>query len=316
MKARRCSATFSSRGLGYPKSIYAHYGDAVSEGLVSVIPTHRPPRELVTLVEHLRHHGSVIVSDDASPCTFDPVLAQVADLENVTVVRHECNAGIARGLNEGLLVALESGSSWLLTVDQDTVLPEDYVTHMLAWLNRHHDHMSRMGVVGAGEVIDGDARIRYPSTIVEGVRTTAEVIQTGSLWQVEALSSIGGFDESFGIDAVDAAACVRLRSVGFLVAVADGLALEHAIGSSRRIRAFGRDIMVTGHSPERRTSMLRNRLRLFPEEFRQSPRHAFRSIRRVIVNQSAGLILESGRKDKAIGTLRGLRGSSSDTLEP
>ncbi len=288
----------------------------MSAGLVSVIPTYRPPRDLITLVELLRHHGPVIVSDDASPCTFDPLLAEVADLENVTVVRHERNAGIARGLNEGLLVAVESGSAWLLTVDQDTVLPDDYVTDMLAWLDHHHDHVAQIGVVGAGEVIDGNATIRYPSTSVEGVRTTAEVIQTGSLWQVKALSSIGGFDESFGIDAVDAAACVRLRAAGFLVAVADGLALEHAIGSSRRIRAFGRDIMVTGHSPERRTSMLRNRLRLFPEEFRQSPRHAFRSIRRVLVNQSAGLILESGRTDKAIGTLRGLRGSSSDTLEP
>lgn len=283
---------------------------------MSVVPTYRPPRELVTLVEHLRHHGPVIVSDDASPCTFDRLLAEVADLENVIVIRHESNTGIARGLNEGLIAAVESSSAWLLTVDQDTVLPGDYVTAMLAWLDRYHDLKSPIGVVGAGEVIDGEATIRYPSTIVEGVRTTAEVIQTGSLWRVEGLRSIGGFDESFGIDAVDAAACVRLRAAGYLVAVADGIGLRHSIGSSRSIRAFGRDVMVTGHSPERRASMLRNRLRLFPEEFQQSPRHAFRSIRRVLVNQSAGLVLESGRKDKAIGTLRGLRSSSRDTLEP
>ena len=282
---------------------------------MSVIPTYRPSPELLTLVELLRRHGPVIVSDDASPCTFDPLLAEVAGLENVSVVRHECNAGIARGLNEGIRAADELNSMWLLTVDQDTVLPENYVTDMLAWLDRHHNRVSAIGVVGAGKVFDGDAQIRYPSTTVEGVRTTTEVIQTGSLWQAEALQSIGGFDESFGIDAVDAAACVRLRAAGYLVAVADGIELHHSIGSSRSIRAFGRDIMVTGHSPERRTSMLRNRLRLFPEEFRQSPRHAFRSIRRVLVNQSAGLFLETGRKDKAIGTLRGLRGSDRDTLE-
>jgi len=282
---------------------------------VNVIPTYRPRRELLTLVEQLRRNGPVVVSDDASPCTFDPLLAEVAHLENVTVVRHERNVGIARGLNEGIIAAMESSSTWLLTVDQDTVLPDDYVTDMLAWLDQHHDQASLVGVVGAGEVIDGDARIRYPSTSAEGVYTTPEVIQTGSLWQVEALRLIGGFDESLGIDAVDAAACVRLRAAGYLVAVAEEIEVRHSIGASRSIRAFGRDIMVTGHPPGRRTSMLRNRLRLFPEEFRQSPRHAFRSIRRVIVNQSAGLILESGRKDKAIGTLRGLRGSGRDTLE-
>ena len=284
-----------------------------------VVPTYRPPRELIALVDDLRHHGQVIVSDDGSPCTFDPLLAEITGLGNVSVVRHTHNAGIARSLNHGLNAALEVGCPWLLTVDQDSRLPDDYVTDLLAWVDERNDYehgASPIGVVGAGEVIVGAARIRYPSTIVEGVHTTTEVLQTGSLWGVRALRSIGGFDESLGIDAVDAAACVRLRAAGYLVAVADGIGLRHSIGSSRRVRAFGRDIMVTGHSPERRTSMLRNRLRLFPEEFRQSPRHAVRSIRRVLVNQSAGLLLESGRKDKAIGTLRGLRGSSRDTLEP
>lgn len=285
-------------------------------GLVSVIPTYRPTRQLISLVEQLRLSSPVIVSDDASPCTFDPVLAEVADLPNVVVLRHATNAGIARGLNEGLRAAIESDCTWLLTVDQDSVLPHDYVAGMLAWLEKAPHTTTPIGAVGAGNVVNAGASIRYPSTLIDGIKTTDEVIQTGSLWQVNALDAIGGFDESFAIDAVDAAACVRLRAAGYLVAVADGVALEHFIGVSRTIRSFGRDIMVTGHSPERRTSMLRNRLRLFPEEFRQSPRHAFRSIRRVLVNQSAGLVLESGRKDKAIGTLRALRGSDRDTLEP
>ena len=298
------------------QSICAQYGVAVSACLLSVIPTHCPPRELITLVEQLRHQGPVIISDDASPCTFDSLLAEVADLENVSVVRHERNAGIARGLNEGLTMAAQSSFSWLLTVDQDTQLPDNYVTEVFTWLGRHYDDASLIGVVGAGEVLDKDARIRYTSKLVKGMHTTAEVIQTGSLWQVQALRSIGGFDESFGIDAVDAAACVRLRAAGYLVVIAEGVALRHSIGSSRSIQAFGRDIMVTGHSPERRTSMLRNRMRLLPEEFQQSPRHAFRSIRRVIVNQSLGLMLEGGRKDKMMGTLRGLRGSNRDNLKP
>ena len=284
-----------------------------------MVPTYRPSRDLISLVNQLRLSAPVIVSDDASPCTFDPVLAEASSLPDVTVLRHPTNAGIARGLNEGLHAAIDAGSTWLLTVDQDTVLPDGYVTDMLAWFESicgTSSNASPVGVVGAGTVVNADARIRYPSRLVEGIRTTDEVIQTGSLWRVNALTDIGGFDESFAIDAVDAAACVRLRAAGYLVAVANGVQLQHSIGSSRTLRAFGRDIMVTGHSPQRRTSMLRNRLRLFPEELRQSPRHAFRSIRRVLVNQSAGLVLESDRRDKAIGTLRALRGSDRDTLEP
>jgi len=267
-------------------------------------------------VDQLRLSAPVIVSDDASPCVYDPLLAEIAKLPNVTVVRHATNAGIARGLNEGLNAALDADATWLLTVDQDTMVAAEYVADMQAWLPQHHDRSDSIAAVGAGGVIDGDSRIRYPSTVLDGIRVTEEIVQSGSLWRASALAEIGGFDESLGIDAVDAAACVRLRAAGYVVAVADGLEVKHSIGSSRRIRAFGRDIMVTGHSPERRSTMLRNRLRLFPEEFRQSPQHALRSIRRVLVNQGVGLILETGRKDKAIGTLRGLRGVTRDTLEP
>ena len=281
-----------------------------------MVPTYRPSSGLLTLVTQLRLSAPVIVSDDASPCVSDPLLAELAELPNVVVVRHATNAGIARGLNEGLEAALDADATWLLTVDQDTMLPAEYIADMQAWLLQHHDRSDSIAAVGAGGVVDGDSRIRYPSTILDGIRVTDEIIQSGTLWRVSALAEIGGFDESLGIDAVDAAACVRLRVAGYVIAVVDGLELQHSIGSSRRIRAFGRDIMVTGHSPERRASMLRNRIRLFPEEFRQSPRHALRSIRRVLVNQGVGLILETGRKDKAIGTWRGLRGVTRDTLKP
>ena len=124
---------------------------------------------------------------------------------------------------------------------------------------------------------------------------TEELIQTGTLWHVGALRDAGGFNEGLGIDAVDAAACLALRQNDYQIGIARGLALDHAIGNSITVRIGGRSIMVTRHSPERRTTMLRNRIRLFPAEFRQSPRHAFRTVRRVAVNQSVGLVLERNR---------------------
>jgi rhamnosyltransferase len=258
----------------------------------------------------------VVVSDDASPATADDTLRRADDLDNVNVIRHQRNAGIARGLNDGLAAARTVGATWLLTVDQDSHLDPEYPASLERWASNALREQPMLAAVGAGNVVDNDAVIRYPTIPLGHLATTPEVIQTGSLWRVDALMMIGGFDENFAIDAVDAAACVRLRSRGFLIAVADGFTVHHRIGASRSLRVMGRDVMVTGHSPERRTSMLRNRLRLFPAEFRQSPRHALRSIRRVIVNQTVGLVLESDRGPKALGTLRGLSGRPRDTLEP
>ena len=274
--------------------------------VLSVVPTYRPTESVTALVTALAEQTAVVVSDDASPCTADPIMRSLESLPSVTVMRHQHNAGIARGLNDGVAAALIAGATWLLTVDQDTVLPAGYVDALTSVATSLVSSGVPLGAIGAQVIADASGSMTYPTRIEGGAVVTEEIIQTGSLWSVAALAEFGGFDESLGIDAVDAAACLRLRERGMVVAVAPGLSLSHSIGAARSISMFGRSVMVTGHSPERRTTMLRNRLRLFPAEFKQSPTHAFRTLRRVGVNQTLGLFVENGRWAKAKGTIRGL----------
>jgi rhamnosyltransferase len=273
----------------------------VDESVVAVVPTFRPESgELNSLVASLQAQViSVLVTDDASPCTSDPALRGVESL-GVDVVRHRHNRGIARGLNDGLSFAVARRATWLLTVDQDSSLPPGYVAALLAAAT------DRVGVIGAEIISDASGDVRYPTTQSDGHLTTEEVFQTGSLWSVAALTAIGGFDESLGIDAVDAAACLRLRERGFIVALAAGVRLEHRVGAARQVTLLGRTVLATGHSPERRTTMVRNRLRLAPAEFRQSPKHAFRTLRRVGVNAVLGATVEENRWAKTKGTIKGL----------
>jgi len=202
------------------------------------------------------------------------------------------------------------GATWLLTIDQDSIPTADYVSELRAQASQRLDNGEQLGAIGAHFIRDASGDMRYPEQGTAGHRTTEEIIQTGTLWSVPALITLGGFDESLGIDAVDAAACLALRQEGFTVGLADNLALDHRIGDSRALTLGKRSIMITGHSPTRRATMVRNRLRLFPAEFRQSPRHALRTMRRVAINQSLGLIVEDDRRAKLRGTFRGLRPSS------
>ena len=212
---------------------------------------------------------------------------------------------LAGGSSSGSAFAVARGATWLLTVDQDSSLPADYVSALLAAAT------DRVGVIGAEIISDASGDVRYPTTQSDGHLTTEEVFQTGSLWSVAALTAIGGFDESLGIDAVDAAACLRLRERGFIVALAAGVRLEHRVGAARQVTLLGRTVLATGHSPERRTTMVRNRLRLAPAEFRQSPKHAFRTLRRVGVNAVLGATVEENRWAKTKGTIKGLWPSRS-----
>ena len=312
MKARLASLTVAS-GLFDLRAVctraYRGYPPAVasSSPVVALIPTYRPADSLVALSARIAAQvDSVVISDDASPCTFDATLRQAGSLDGVTTIRHQWNRGIARGLNDGLSIAREHGAIWLLTVDQDSLVGGSYVAEMVATANRRVQTGEHLGALGAGVVADASGAITYPLIESGEQATTHEVIQTGTLWNVTALDRVGGFDEDLGIDGVDAAACLRLRQAGYRIGVVESTRIDHAIGSSRMMEVAGRKIMVTGHSPERRSSMLRNRLLLFPEEFRQSPRHAVRTVRRVAVNQLAGLFLEEQRWEKTKGSIRGL----------
>lgn len=281
-------------------------GDA--SRVVAVIPTYAPAHQVIALAQSLAtqvHH--IVISDDASPCTSDPVFRALRGIGNVTLIRHHMNRGIARGLNDGLAAAHEEGVEWLLTVDQDSVVGPDYVRHLVNEADQRLSAGEPLGAIGAERIRDASGEIGYPLRETAFGPITEEVIQTGTLWRVVELSHIGGFDEQLGIDAVDAAACLALRQRGFTVGIASGTHIEHRIGSARTLDIFGRHVMITGHSPQRRTSMLRNRLRLFPAEFRASPRHAVRTLRRVVVNQTVGLAIEGERLAKVRASLRGLR---------
>ena len=276
--------------------------------VLAVIPTFHPTDQARDLVESLSTQvDHILISDDASPCTSDALLHGLSQSQRVTVIRHDRNAGIARGLNEGLTLALERRAPWLLTIDQDSQVSGTYVQDLLRAATERLEVQEPLGAIGASEIMDASGHMTYPLQGDAQHPITEEIIQTGTLWRTHSLSACGGFNEEFGIDAVDAAACLALRQQGFTIGVAPGVTLEHAIGSATVVEALGHSIMITAHSPERRTSMLRNRLRLFPAEFRQSPRHAIRTLRRVAVNQSVGIIIEKERWAKARASLRGLR---------
>lgn len=263
--------------------------------VVVVVPTYRPDETALDLITELSAENvSIIVSDDASPCTFDPLFAEIEKVSGTTVIRHERNRGIARGLNDGLTQALEVGSQWLLTVDQDSRLPVHYLSSLLEAARLRMAAGENLGAIGARVIADASGDMRYPEKGIDGFLTTEELIQTGTLWRVEALANFGGFDETLGIDAVDAAACLALRERGWVVGLHQDLRVAHRIGNARTITIAGRHVMLTGHSSERRASMLRNRLRLFPAEVRQSPTHAIRTIRRVVVNQGLGVLVGKG----------------------
>ncbi len=257
-----------------------------------------PPQTEAALRALAKQVQGVVAVDDGSSV---PV-----SLPGVEVIRHETNLGIAAALNAGVRAAAAQGATHVLTVDQDSQFPEDYVARLLAaWLRAEAQGLTP-AAMGAAEF----SGLSHQGAWHDGVMTVPESIQSGTLFSLDALNSVGGFDESLVIDGVDTDACLRLADHGYDICVAP-VRFDHALGEGHFVSVFGHPVWASGHAPFRRYYITRNGLLLLRRHGRRHPRWAVVSARRLVVASvlAAGSLaqraaMRAGVKD----ALRGRKG--------
>ncbi len=148
------------------------------------------------------------------------------------------NSGLAVAYNHALEAAQTEGCSWLLTLDQDSCIPLDY-------LQRITDVASRVEVeiqIGAivprmmdkGRVVSPvSLRLWGPSQMdsrLEGTtRGEIHAINSATLFRVSSLMAIGGFNPYFWLDYLDEDIFHQLYIFGFKVYVASKIQVEHSL---------------------------------------------------------------------------------------
>jgi GT2 family glycosyltransferase len=148
------------------------------------------------------------------------------------------NSGLAHAYNYALKVACEQGYNWLLTLDQDTSLPINFLRSLydaamfVAPLNT---------LAAIVPCLSSDGRRVSPSRLVNpwafakilpnhfiGVSFGETIaVNSGSTFRVSALQAIGGYDPNFYLGCSDLAIFHRLYCHNFGVFVAGNIHLEH-----------------------------------------------------------------------------------------
>jgi len=90
------------------------------------------------------------------------------------------------------------------------------------------------------------------------MRPVAFVINSMTVWRLQALQRIGAFNEGLAIDHVDTEYCLRARQAGLTLYVNGAYEFAHAIGERRKYRLLGVELQAGGHSPRRRHMIARN----------------------------------------------------------
>lgn len=272
--------------------------------VVAVIPTFRAPEELRGHVDDvLAQVRSVVLVDDGTASTH----ALGIDDPRVMVIELPENGGIARALNVGFAAARESGATHVLTLDQDSWIPEGYVRRALLELDEalaRGEHA--VGAVpssagGTGVVLDRDGHPFDP-------------IQAGQVVRLDVYDRVGPFDESLFIDAVDSEYTLRAWHEGFRYLLVPGADIGHELGTLVPITVFGRHLTLGGrprhllyHAPFRTYYMVRNSVVLSRRYGQERPSWTWRRTRLLSSMILGGLLVAGDRRAQLLALRHGIR---------
>ena len=216
--------------------------------------------------------GSLVVVDNGSAMSCMPPLKEFAEIKNVHLILNNRNEGVAHALNQGAEWAVAQGFSWILTLDQDTVVQPDMVVSLCAIYQDFPDRM-KLAVLGSNYTISSIGKPFLATGNGTGsswleVKTT---ITSGSLISLSVYREIGPFREELFIDCVDFEYCLRARSMGFHVVMTRKILMEHGIGKVTAHFLPWKATTTSNHSPTRRYYMTRNQLLLARQYFRNEP---------------------------------------------
>lgn len=181
----------------------------------------------------LTHNAEVLVWDNS------PVALQNPQFPFPVSYHHTGkNEGVAGAYNRAMRIAVGRGIPWMLLLDQDTSLPDDFLPRMLEYSRTHLTNEDIAAIVPF--LLDD----KVPSSPVavhcgwnkpilpprSGIYAgEAFAANSGTLLRVSALREIDGYDEAFWLDLSDVVMFRRLYTRHKQIFIAGDLRVQHKI---------------------------------------------------------------------------------------
>lgn len=149
------------------------------------------------------------------------------------------NLGLANAYNRAIERAKETGVQWIITLDQDSKLPESFVSSMANHAARLRHDPSVAAIlphVVAGDDFLSPFHLRLnalPTWFEPGSVCTLSqqvyFINSAAMLRVDALEQAGGYDPWFWLDGSDTAIARRLQKLGKRAFVAGDVVVRHEL---------------------------------------------------------------------------------------
>lgn len=275
--------------------------------IAAVIVSYNPDKDFGKRLSVVQKQvDRIIIIDNSSNTSIYEILNDYLS-GDMDIIENKLNLGIAAALNQGVKKAMQLGFSWALTLDQDTEVDPNMVSHLCSILS-HHPDRGALGIIGSNARSKHAGRLfidcsRQPGEFIE----TKTVITSGSIMSLSAYEKTGPFREDFFIEGVDLEYCLRLRRHGFKVLMSCNALMTHAAGKMEEHRFLGRVVLIANHEPWRYYFMIRNLMHISVRYAKHEPAwvcmlwcNIFKMLIKIV-------LFEERRKEKLCNMARGVR---------
>jgi|WetSurMetagenome_2_1015567.scaffolds.fasta_scaffold01540_7 rhamnosyltransferase len=214
------------------------------------------PGELVisNILSYLDQLELLYIIDNSEP-ENQIVNIDFAAYPNVIQINNKHNIGLASALNKTAEQAIRDGYEFLLTMDQDGTISQDYIKNMSLILEKD----KKIGILSPFVVHTENPQ----KPTVMGVENINVAMTSGSIIRLSAFKEAGGFLDKFFIDYVDNEYCLRIHKLGYKVLRLNSVFLYHKLGETERRKFLFTSVFPTNHSPIRWYYRTRNRMYVY-----------------------------------------------------
>lgn len=191
---------------------------------------------MIECIESLNSQVDLIVIYDNSPHEMEKLLQNtVEDKYKCKYIFPENNIGMPEAMNKIMEIACEEGYPWVLTMNADSIIPEDLITKYSEYFSE-----TDIGMI-CPQVIDRRRKYMIPDSTKKN-EYTHMCITSAACTRVEAWRQVGGFDGWLFVDLLDNDISKRMILNGWKILQVNSVILDQEYGDirskSKRVEKF------------------------------------------------------------------------------